>query len=373
MRVLQINSVCGIRSTGRICADIAKELEEQGAQVKIAYGRLDQIPPEMQKYAVRIGNEMDLKVHALATRLLDMHGFYSRKATKRFLEWANEYDPELLWLHNIHGYYINVEMLFQWIKARPHMQVKWTLHDCWAFTGHCSHFDYIGCSKWQSGCEKCPQKKQYPSSIGLDNSRNNYLRKKAAFTGVKNMTIITPSKWLAKLVQQSFLKEYPVEVCNNRIDTQIFKPTHGDFRKRYNLENTTIILGVASAWSEKKGLRDFYKLSEQLDPQTRIVLVGLDDQQLRELPERILGIQRTNNAQQLAEIYTAADVFFNPTYEDTYPTVNLEAQACGTKVVTYQTGGAAETLYREDAKVIAQGDWQAMLAIVESIKSRDNQ
>jgi len=368
MRVLQINSVCGIRSTGRICVEIAKELEAQGAEVKIAYGRLDQVPPDVEKYAVRIGSSMDLKIHALATRLIDAHGFYSRRATKRFLKWADSYDPDLLWLHNIHGYYINVEMLFRWIKSRPNMQVKWTLHDCWAFTGHCSHFDYNGCRKWQTGCHHCSQKKEYPASLGLDCSKKNFLRKKAAFTGVKDMTIITPSQWLADLVKQSFLKEYPVEVRNNRIDLAVFKPTEGNFREKYGLENTKIILGVASAWSQKKGLYDFYELNHHIDEDTRIVLVGLDETQLKDLPGRILGISRTNNARELAEIYTTADVFFNPTYEDTYPTVNLEAQACGTKVVTYDTGGSRETLYRSDAQAIAKGDWRAFLEIVKALK-----
>ncbi|MBR5569902.1 MAG: glycosyltransferase [Oscillospiraceae bacterium] len=368
MRVLQINSVCGIRSTGRICTEIAKELEDQGAEVKIAYGRLDQVPPDMEKYAVRIGNDRDLKCHGLATRLLDAHGFWSRRATKQFLKWADSYDPDLLWLHNIHGYYINVEMLFRWIKSRPKMQVKWTLHDCWAFTGHCSHFDYVGCQKWKKGCHHCSQKKTYPTSLGLDNSRKNYLRKKAAFTGVKNLTIITPSQWLADLVKQSFLGVYPVEVRKNHIDLDVFKPTFGQFREKHGLENTKLILGVASAWSERKGLYDFYKLSEHLTTDAKVVLVGLDEDQMKDLPVQILGISRTNNAQELAEIYTTADVFFNPTYEDTYPTVNLEAQACETKVVAYDTGGCAETLYREDAKLIAQGDWKTCLEIVNNLK-----
>lgn len=369
MKVLQINSVCGIRSTGRICTDIAKELEQQGHQVKIAYGRMEQVPQWAKKYAVRIGSDMDAKLHALGTRLLDKHGFFSKRATKRFLQWAEEYDPDLLWLHNIHGYYINIEMLFDWIKSRPNMQVKWTLHDCWAFTGHCSHFDFIKCEKWKTGCKDCAQKKSYPSSLWADNSTDSYQRKRAAFTGVKDMMIITPSQWLADLVKQSFLKEYPVQVQNNKIDLSVFKPTVGDFRKKYSLENSVIVLGVASAWSDRKGLQDFYQLNEHIDLNTKIVLVGLDSKQMESLPERILGIQRTNNVQELVEIYTTADLFFNPTYEDTYPTVNLEAQACGTKVVSYNTGGAAETLYREDAVVIPQGDWQAVLQILKDMKA----
>ena len=367
MKVLLINSVCGIRSTGRICTDIARELEAQGHEVKIAYGRMEQVPEWAQRYAVRIGTDSDLVRHALRTRVLDEHGFGSRTATKRFLAWAQEYDPDLVWLHNLHGYYINIESLFAWIKSRPNMQVKWTLHDCWAFTGHCAQFDYVQCAKWQTGCKNCPQKKNYPSSLLRDASRINFIRKKAAFTGVKDMTLLAPSKWLADLTRNSFLGAYPIEVCHNKIDTQAFKPTQGEFKKRHGLEHATIVLGVASAWSERKGLSDFYKLSQSVGPNVKVVLVGLDENQMKALPKTILGIQRTNNAQELAEIYTAADIFFNPTYEDTFPTVNLEAQACGTKVVTYDTGGAAETLYREDAASIPKGQWQEVIKMLPGV------
>ena len=193
MKYLFVNSVCGIRSTGRICTDLAYQLENQGHEVKIAYGRVEDVPEKFQKYAVRIGNNVDLKFHALRTRILDEHGFGSKKATKEFLKWADTYDPEVLWLHNIHGYYINIELLFDWIKSRPQMKVKWTLHDCWAFTGHCSYFTMAGCEKWKNMCEKCSQKRKYPTSILIDNSRNNFMRKKQAFTGVKDLTLITPS------------------------------------------------------------------------------------------------------------------------------------------------------------------------------------
>ena len=368
MKVLMINSVCGIRSTGRICTDIAREMEAQGHEVKIAYGRVEKVPAWAEKYAVRIGTELDTKVHALRTRLLDDHGFGSVNATKRFLKMAEAYDPDMLWLHNIHGYYINIEQLFKWIKSRPQMVVRWTLHDCWAFTGHCSHFDYVKCDRWKIGCSNCPQKKRYPTSWLLDHSKKNYARKKSLFTGVKNMTIITPSKWLAGLVKESFLKEYSVQVAYNKVDTNVFKPTAGSFRTKYGLENTKIVLGVASAWSDRKGIFDFYKLGQKVEQDTKIVLVGLDGQQMKDIPEHILGIQRTNDAQELAEIYTTADIFFNPTYEDTYPTVNLEAQACGTKVITYDTGGAAETLYADDAMAIKQGAWEMVLEVLKSIK-----
>lgn len=354
MRILMINSVCGIRSTGRICTDLAQKLEDEGHEVKIAYGRVEEVPEQFQKYAVRIGNDWDLKRHALRTRLLDEHGFGSRRATKKFLEWADTYHPDLLWLHNIHGYYINVEMLFDWIKSRSQMQVKWTLHDCWAFTGHCAHFAVIGCEKWKSGCAECPQIRRYPASLLKDNSKDNYARKKAAFTGVKNMTLITPSKWLADLVKQSFLKEYPIEVHYNTIDTNVFKPTEGDFRFRYGIKDKKIVLGVASAWDDRKGLNDFFELANRLDDSYVIVLVGLNDKQIKQLPEHIIGIQRTNNVRELAEIYTAADVFVNPSREETFGLTTVEAQACGTPAVVYKDTACEEIVRSRGGRAVSQ-------------------
>ncbi len=397
MKVLIINVVCGIRSTGRICTELARDLEQEGHEVKIAYGR-EEVPSEYEKYAIKIGNSLEQKIHGLQTRLWDLHGFGSRKATEKFLRWAEQYQPDMLWLHNIHGYYINVEMLFAWIKKHPEMQVKWTLHDCWAFTGHCTYFTMAACKQWKDGCQKCVQKKRYPSSLWKDNCQENYNRKKKAFTGVRNMVLITPSKWLANLVKESFLREYPVEVQYNTVNTAVLKPTLGNFRKKYGLEDKKMILGVASVWDERKGLIDFMQLTRMLDDSYAIVLVGLSEKQLKKnlsevmkvkLPDKrnenetyamqvktdkgvavptdvrdlyhvitgdvftgkeqpchaqLFCLPRTNNVSELAEIYTAADFFVNPTYEDNYPTVNLEAIACGTYVITYQTGGSPETL-----------------------------
>lgn len=368
MRVLMINSVCGIKSTGRICAEMAEKLERDGHQVKIAYGR-DTVPAEYQKYAVRIGTDLDPVLSAVHTRLTDKHGFGNKRATREFLRWADRYDPELLLLHNIHGYYINVEMLFEWIKKRPALRVEWTLHDCWAFTGHCSYFSKLGCTKWKAQCMNCEQRKLYPSSVWMDNCQENYIRKKRAFTGVKHMTLVTPSQWLAGLVQQSFLKEYPVEVRNNTIDTGVFIPTPSDFREQYGLQQKSVVLGVASVWGSRKGLPDFIKLSHMLGDQYRIILVGVNSKQMKQLPEKIIGIQHTNSKQQLAEIYTAADVFLNLTYEDNYPTVNLEARACGTPIITYNTGGSPESA-GEDAFVVEQGDLCRVAEIITHLCGR---
>lgn len=368
-RLLLINSVCGIGSTGKICVSIANEYEAEGCEVRIAHGRSGNVGVGSEKYAVRIGNRFDLYSHALFTRVFDKHGLASKRATKRFLKWAEEYDPDILWLHNIHGYYINYEMLFDWIKTHQRSQsesgknvmvVKWTLHDCWAFTGHCSHFTFIGCDKWKNGCEHCPQKGEYPASSFSDNSESNYYRKRKAFTGVDNLTIITPSHWLEELVKQSFLGGYPVQVRYNTVDTNVFKPTPSDFRERYGIRDSQkMILGVSSVWNDRKGLSDFVtiynKLSELDSDKYKVVLVGLNDSQTKEMPSGMICIPKIDNQKELAEIYTAADVFVNPTYEDTFPTVNLEAEACGTTVITYDTGGCSETLRSNDSLTIPTG------------------
>lgn len=372
MKVFQINSVCGIRSTGRICTDLAEVLISQGHECRIAYGR-EFVPEKYKDISYRIGRNFGVKINALKARIFDNEGFNAKRATKKLIKEIEKYNPDVIHLHNLHGYYLNIEILFDYLK-KADKPVVWTLHDCWAFTGHCTYFDFAGCKKWQSACHNCSQKKDYPSSKCKDRSKKNYFQKKAAFTGVRNLTIVTPSKWLKEKVEQSFLKEYKVEVIHNGIDLDVFKPTPSDFRIRYGIEDKKIILGVASVWNRRKGLQDFIELSKILDDEYKIVLVGLTEEQKRSLPENIIGITRTNNVKELAEIYTAADVFFNPTYEDNYPTVNLEAQACGTPVVTYNTGGSVESVPKEN--VIEKGDLLGALEIfkrelkVETIKAQ---
>ena len=365
MRILLLNTVCASGSVGKICANQARGYARQGHTVKIAYGREGFVPEDIRPFAHRIGTDRDGKLHGLRTRLTDTHGFGSARATRKFLAWAEHYDPQLLWLHNLHGYYIHIGLLMDWIKSRPQMEVRWTLHDCWAFTGHCAYFDYAGCDGWKTGCRRCVQKGEYPASRLLSNSAGNYRRKKELFTGLPKLTLVTPSKWLAELVKESFLGCYPVEVVPNTIDMELFRPTAGDFRLRHGLENRILVLGVANNWERRKGLEDFIKLAELLDDRYRIVLVGLRPEQIRKLPQGILGITRTESPQALAQLYTTADVFVNPTYEDNYPTVNLEAAACGTPVITYRTGGSVESVPPE--QVVEKGDVPGLKAMIEKL------
>ncbi len=339
MKIVQINTFSN-KSTGTIMMNIHKELIKQGYDSYVVWARGRK--PE-NDHEIFIGDKLGILFHGLFTRLTDKTGFASKRATKKLLKKLEEIKPDVIHLHNLHGYYINIELLFDYIK-KNNIRVIWTFHDCWPFTGHCYNCDLSQCNKWKNeGCHKCPQTKLYPKSI-IDNSKWNYFKKKEVFTGVKDLTIVTPSNWLANLVKQSFLKDYKVIVINNGIDTKIFKPRESDFRKKYNLENKKILLGVQSDWSKLKGFDDFIELSKIIDDNYKIVMVGLNDKQLKEIPDNIIGIKRTDSAIQLAEIYTAADVYLNLSYAENYPTTNLEAQACGTPVITYNVGGSPESI-----------------------------
>ena len=365
MKILQINSVAGIGSTGRIATRIDSVLKSQGHESYLAYGRDSQ---NVSTPSIRIGSNFDVYQHIAMTRIFDKHGFSSKKTTKNFIKEIIEIDPDVIHLHNIHGYYINVEILFDYLK-KSKTPVVWTLHDSWAFTGHCSHFEYSGCECWQ-GKTKCIQKKSYPKSLIFNNSLQNYQRKKAAFTGVENLTIVTPSNWLAKLVKESHLKEYPVQVINNGIDLTVFKPTKSTFREENKLTDKYLILGVANVWGKKKGFDHFIELSKRLKQDEVIVLVGLSEKQKSELPSNIIGITQTNHVAELVDIYSSADVYVNLTLEDTFPTTNLEALACGTPVITFKTGGSVESIDENCGYIVEQEDMNDLRDKLTQVKAK---
>ena len=364
MKVLMINSVCGTGSTGRICTDIADMLIAQGHECKIAYGR-GSVSEKYKNISHKIGSDFDVKMHALAARLFDCSGFCSKAVTRKFVEWIKDYNPDVIHLHNIHGYFLNVEILFDYLKTCG-KKIVWTLHDCWAYTGHCSHYTYVKCFKWQEKCFKCPQKKQYPKSVLFSFAKRNFERKKRAFTGVKNMQLVTPSKWLKAEVENSFLKDYPITVINNGIDLNVFKPTPSDFREKNGLTDKVIILGVANVWEQRKGFGDFIKLSEIIDDKYRIVLIGLSDKQLKRLPKNVIGIKRTDSLTELAEIYTAADVLFNPSVEETFGMTVVEAMACGTPAIVYNATALPE-LSVYGARICETNNIYEMLYIITNL------
>lgn len=353
MRIAEINS-CNFGSTGNIMLQIAEVAEKCGHTAVVCYPQRRDNAKKQKSNDIIIGSRISRNFHLKLAEITGLNGCFSYFSTLNFLRKLNKFKPDIIHLHNLHNCYINLPLLFKYIK-KHNIKTVWTLHDCWSFTGHCPHFDMIGCDKWKTGCYSCPQYKDYPKSI-FDNSEYMYNLKKKWFTGVENMTIVTPSEWLAGLVKKSYLKDYPVRVINNGIDLSIFKPTESDFREKHGLQDKFIILGVASPWKERKGLDAFSELAKRLDDSYRIVLVGLAKEQKEVLPPNIIGLERTANQTELAGIYTAADVFANPTREENYPTVNMEAISCGTPVVTFNTGGSSEMIAENCGTAVAKND-----------------
>ena len=357
MNIVQINGGA-VGSTGKIMFGISAVCTDEKQETLCAAPEVSSGNKTGRNLYI-IQNNNHRKINVLLDRITGRHNMHSKIATERLLKVISGFKPDIIQLHNLHEAYINLPMLFKYIK-KHNIKTVWTLHDCWAFTGHCPYFDIVGCNKWKTGCYGCPQYKEYPKSL-FDNSKYMYRLKRKWFTGVENMTIVTPSEWLAGLVKESYLKDYPVKVINNGIDLNVFKPTESDFREKYALENKYIVLGVAFGWGRRKGLDVFVELAERLDKvKYKIVLVGTDDNVDKLLPDNIISIHRTQNQTELAEIYAAADVFANPTREENYPTVNMEALACGTPVVTFNTGGSPEMLDETCGAAVAKNDIDAM-------------
>lgn len=357
MNIVQINGGA-LGSTGKIMFGISTVCTDEKQETLCAAPEVSSGNKTGRNLYI-IQNNNHRKINVLLDRITGRHNMHSKIATERLLKVISGFKPDIIQLHNLHEAYINLPMLFKYIK-KHNIKTVWTLHDCWAFTGHCPYFDIVGCNKWKTGCYGCPQYKEYPKSL-FDNSKYMYRLKKKWFTGVENMTIVTPSEWLASLVKESYLKDYPVKVINNGIDLNVFRPTESDFREKYALENKYIVLGVAFGWGRRKGLDVFVELARRLDKEKyKVVLVGTDDNVDKLLPENIISIHRTQNQTELAKICSAADVFANPTREENYPTVNMEALACGTPVVTFNTGGSPEMLDETCGAAVAKNDIDAM-------------
>lgn len=336
-------------STGGVMMKEHRELLSGGFNSYAFWGRGRAGEDE---HEMRFSTDLEVRLDGLQTRFDGKAGFHSKAATSRLLARLDELRPDVVHLHNLHGYYVNVEMLFEWLAGHD-CRIEWTLHDCWAFTGHCAYFTYAKCDQWKDRCahsKPCKQLDTYPKTFSKGSCAWNFEQKRRVFSllPTDRMKLITPSQWLADLVGESFLKEYPVEVRHNTIDAGVFKPTPSDFRDRYGIGDRFMILGVANPWTERKGLSDFVRLAGELDSNKfAIVLIGLSDKQIREMPAGIVGLGRTDSPKELAEAYSTADVFFNPTREDNYPTTLLEAQACGTDAITYAVGGSGEAIVRE--------------------------
>lgn len=361
MRIAQLNMV-HYGSTGKIMLQIAETARSSGHEVltcsTVPFGIGGRLAlPEIREHYIW-GSFFENGIHYALGSCLGRNGLFSTLGTLRLIRRLKKFKPDVINLHNLHSYCINIPMLFRYIKKNG-IRTVWTLHDCWSFTGQCPNFNMIGCEKWKAGCHHCPQLSVYPKAR-IDNSRRMWRLKKRWFTGVESMTLVTPSHWLAELVKESFLKDYPIRVINNGIDLSVFKPSESDFREKYGIGSKKIILGIAFGFGERKGLDVFIKLAKGLDSSKyQIVLVGTDENTDTFLPDNIISIHKTQNQTELAEIYTAADVLANPTREDNYPTVNMEALACGTPVVTFNTGGSPEIPNNTCGSVVPRDDIDA--------------
>lgn len=364
--LLQINSVVNYGSTGRIAEEIGISAINQGWNSYIAYGRKKGLS---KSKVIKIGSPMDIRLHGLATRLLDRHGFASAMATRHLITRIEEIKPDIIHLHNLHGYYLNIKLLCNYLASKD-FPLVWTLHDCWAITGHCTNFESINCLKWIVQCHDCPQKTIYPASYLLDQSRRNFNDKKMLFTSFKKLTIVSVSKWLGSIMQRSYLSKYPLEIINNGIDMDIFKPGQSnELIQKYNPDKKFLILGVASDWNRNKGFYDFIELSRRLGSDYKIIMLGLNSFQIRHIPNCIVGIPRTDDPHQLAEFYSCADVFLNPTYEESFSTTNLEAVASGTPVITYDAGGSTESVLPETGIIVQKGDISGLINAIETVRS----
>lgn len=376
MLVCQINTVAGTGSVGRIAVSLYGACVEHGMEAVVVYGR-GHAPEGVGAW--KMSGLMDFTCHVLRNFFLGESGFGSVKTTADLLMWLDEVRPDVIQLHNIHGFYINIELLFGWLK-KSGIPVVWTLHDCWAFTGHCAYFDYVDCDQWKAGCQSCGQHRSaYPYAIFKDNARVGYRRKKEAFTGVPGLTLVTPSHWLAEKVGASFLREYPVEVIPNGVDLSVFKPG-GSQRERGN--SGMLVLGVANIWEKRKGLSYFVRLAGVLPENCHILLVGMGRRQRLALKAKecrgilprgkVTMLGRTNSRGELARIYSEADVYVNTTLEDNFPTTNLEALACGTPVVTFDTGGSPESLDANTGFTVQKGNLEKLAEAVNVIAGEES-
>lgn len=357
--LLQINE-CLNFSTGKIAQQIGDNAILNGWDSYIAYSAREPKVPS-QSTIIKIGSQLNSYIHYAENLFFDREGLSSRIATKMLVKQIQEISPDIIQLHNIHDHWLNYKILFEYLN-KTDIKVVWTFHDCWAFTGHCFHFVTKGCERWKTECHDCPLRREYPKSFS-DRSCQNFELKKNLFTANKNLTIVACSEWMANLVRQSFLKENRIEVIRNGIDLNIFRPI-GEKIKGGKFH----ILAVSNVWNKEKGYYDIMKLRDILPAEYVITTVGLTAGQLKELPEGIIGIQRTQNVQEMVGLYSSADVLINPTYADTFPTINIEALACDIPVITYRTGGSPEIIDKKTGIIVEQGDIRQLENAIRTLK-----
>ncbi len=369
MRILQINSVVNYGSTGKIVQQISSAIEEQNWDSYIAFGRHLESATSRE---YKIGSNLEILTNVLGSRIFDNHALGVKRGTKNLIKYIRKISPDIIHIHNLHGYYINIAQLMPFL-ASLEIPIVMTLHDCWSFTGHCAHFDFLGCNKWKTHCGNCPQERSYPSSLLFDRSEKNYNVKKRLFNSIKNLTLVPVSEWLDSLLEDSFLSEKKHMVIKNGIDTDTFVPSNDKERvmRQYNISGKYIILGVASKWTQRKGLNDILQIADYVDKEVSVVLVGDGIKNKRFGHNNVIVINRTDSAKELAAIYSAADLYINPTYEDTLPTTNIEAIACGTPVLTYNTGGCSEIINDSTGFLVEKGNINQMIEMIQYLYKQE--
>lgn len=367
-RLLILNSSKNYGSTGKIAEQIGLLAKSRGWEVKFAHSERYKRNSDIE--SLTSGIFWEERIHALLALCLDKQGLYSKHATYKLIEAIKYYNPDVIHIHNIHGYYLNYPILFKYI-IQAEIPVVWTMHDCWSFTGHCTYFDIIGCEKWKNHCKKCKNLSGYPKSL-IDRSYRNFKEKQSLFTQLKKIIMVPVSEWLGNLTRQSFMGKYPIKVIHNGVDLSVFRMKSTSLRQKLNLEDKFIVLGVSSnGFSGRKGLNDFIRLANELPKQFQIIMIGLKKSELEKIPTNIIGLQRTSNVENLVDFYNEADVFINPTYSDNFPTTNIEALACGTPVITYKTGGSPEAVDQNTGYVIEQGDLTALVKLIISLRGKE--
>lgn len=365
--ILYINVASNKCSTGKIVENTGALAQKNNWTCYVAHGHRYEGASALN--SIKVSGKKDEYIHAVVSMMFDMHGLGSFSCTKKLINQISVIKPDIIHLHVLHGYFVNYKILFEYLKD-ANIPVVWTFHDCWAFTGHCTYFDAIGCNKWKDRCYKCPNKKEYPRSLFLDRSEYNFKLKKSLFTSIKDMTIVSVSDWLANLVKKSFLNKYPIRTIHNGIDLNVFISSKSNIRSKYGIDNKFVVLGVANGFEKRKGLDDFVSLSEKLDESYQLILIGVDKPTQSKLPRSIIMLEKTNNQSELVEFYSTADVYVNPTHEDNFPTTNIESLACGTPVITYSTGGCGEAIDQNTGIVVNKGDLEGLYSAILEIKNK---
>ncbi len=366
MKVLQINACYGYLSTGIIVEDIEKLLIENGCESYIGY----QSKAKEMSNGYKIGTGLDRKFHGLYSRIFGKQGYVSKNQTRKFLKWVDEIKPDIVHLHNLHSNYLNFNILISYL-AENNIKTVYTFHDCWAFTGKCTHYSFVKCNKWKEACGNCPKNKHEVPSLFFDVTSKVIKDRTEHLNKISDLTIVSCSNWMKKQVELSHLTPKKVVTIYNGVNTNIFKPHENSFRKDYSLNDKFVILGFANKWCLENNMAGVKSLVEQLKDDEKIVIVGCNEEQKKYFSayKKVIALGFIKDRLELSDIYASSNVFVNLTYEDTLPTVNMESLCCETPVITFNSCGSPELVSNENGMVVEQGNFDAIRKSIDIIKN----